>query len=319
MISRSLIAFCRLVTSPVEPVPQRRPLVSVFYAEYLECRVVQLAAVVERELFIQVTFGVSHGHSLAGRDGPCRGFRRCLPNVGDEHHVHVDDFRLQVALDAGGSAELVLGEYGYSAVEPCPQQIQQGIVEWPNVIQVTVHSQPVSIQRYNMPILLRLGPYDGGTVRLRLQSQVVPGTGEGATGDRGSGVPALAFGVCDVLRKVGPPEPRPWNGRIDYHASHVTLADYGTPDLHQCVKLGFEETPLDKVLHFHAVAHYADAPGVLVRDPPAVTELLRVRRVFEMLLRNVAHAEKLVGAAGEASADLSQLLKRGHVAPGAFY
>ena len=75
-------------------------------------------------------------------------------------------------------------------------------------------------------------------------------------------IPGLALGVCYVLCKVGPPEPCPWDGRVNHHASHVSPADYGAPDLHQGVKLGLEETPLDKMFHPHAVVHYAYASSV---------------------------------------------------------
>ena len=124
MISRSRMACLQIGDVPVEPVPELRPLVRVLYSQHLQGRVVQLAAVVQRELLVQVAPGFSAGHPLAGGDGPCRGFRRCVANVGDEHHVHVDDLRLEVALDACGPAELVLGQGCHSAVERRPQQVR---------------------------------------------------------------------------------------------------------------------------------------------------------------------------------------------------
>ena len=118
--------------------------------------------------------------------------------------------------------------------------------------------------------------------------------------------PALAFGVCDVVC--------PSDGCVDHHAPHV---DYGAFDLHEGVKLGFKEA-LSTVLDVRAVANYTDASCVPVRDSPS-EEFLGIRDVVEMLLGNVVYAEELVGAAGEASADCSQLLKRGHVAASAFH
>ena len=54
MISRSLMACCKSVTSRYILSLSAFPLVSVFYAEYLQRRVVELAAVIQRKLFVQV-------------------------------------------------------------------------------------------------------------------------------------------------------------------------------------------------------------------------------------------------------------------------
>ena len=64
---------------------------------------------------------ISPRHTLTGGDSSVGRLGRSLANVGNEHHVHVHDFRLEIALHAGGPSELVLGEYGYGAVERRPQ------------------------------------------------------------------------------------------------------------------------------------------------------------------------------------------------------
>ena len=77
---------------------------------------------------------------------------------------------------------------------------------------------------------------------------------------------------------------------LDDQSSHVLLADDGALDLHQRVKLRFEESPLYQVLHVHSVPDYADAPGVASGYSPAVEEFLRVRNVVEMLTGDVPNA-----------------------------
>ena len=122
----------------VDPAPQRNALVSILDSEYLQRGVVQLATIVECELLVEVPTRISSRHTLAGRDGPSGSLRRCLPNIGDEHHVHVDYFCLQVALNAGGPAELVLGKYSYSTIEHCPQQTDLALVVRPQIEQVVI-------------------------------------------------------------------------------------------------------------------------------------------------------------------------------------
>ena len=113
----------------VEPVPQRRPLVSAFDSKYFKCRVVEIATVIERELLIQVALCVSSGHPLAGFDGSRRGFRRRPVDIGDKHHFHIDNLSLEVALNTGRSTELMLGEHCYGTVENRPEQFGVAAIE----------------------------------------------------------------------------------------------------------------------------------------------------------------------------------------------
>ena len=59
-----------------------------------------------------------------------------------------------------------------------------------------------------------------------------------------------------------------------YHTADIGGPDHCALDLHQRVKLGFEEAPLNEVLHALAVSDYSDAPGVFPGDTPAALKLL---------------------------------------------
>ena len=67
-------------------------------------------------------------------------------------------------------------------------------------------------------------------------------------------MPPLALGVRDVLGEVGAPEPGAGYGCVDYHSSDIGGPDHCSLDLHLGMKLGFEESSLDEVLHALAVA-----------------------------------------------------------------
>ena len=77
-------------------------------------------AVFERnELFQVVLTGATEG----------AGFRRRPADIGDKHHLHIDNLSLEVALNTGRSTELMLGEYCYGTVEHRPEQIGVAAIE----------------------------------------------------------------------------------------------------------------------------------------------------------------------------------------------
>ena len=172
------------------------------------------------------------------RPGCLRG---CLPNIGDEHHVHAP--RLPSCRLPSTPAALpnwCLASTATCAIEhlPTADSTLTLVVTSPHDrYRLCSSTGSRSLFRgTHMTVLLSHGtrtypsPFGLGP-----QSQVVPRTCSGTAGDGWPGIPALAFRVCDVVREIGSPDLRPRHGCVDHHAPHVALVHDGPLDLHQRV------------------------------------------------------------------------------------
>ena len=73
-------------------------------------------------------------------------------------------------------------------------------------------------------------------------------------------------------------------GCVDYHAADIGGPHNGALDLHQRVKLGFEEAPLYEGLDVSPLSRLSDAPGVSPGDTPAALKLLGVGGAVQVVL-----------------------------------